>query len=136
MLTNNNLHIVRIDKTDVKQAVRKKINKKRYLYPLTVSLPESMVFTLFGLLTRRPLNNGCRGKLSFLYPSNKILLQFSWTQFAVNRNKWPSKCPTLTRVAIQYETKRDFSTSPHSKQNTTSSSQASGYKEIWETVNS
>ncbi len=33
MLTNNNLYIVRIGyktKTDVKQAVRKKINKKRY----------------------------------------------------------------------------------------------------------
>ncbi len=42
MLTNNNLHIVRIDyktKTEVKQAVIKKINKKRYLYPLPVSLP-------------------------------------------------------------------------------------------------
>ncbi len=48
MLTNNNLHTVRLvikTKTEVKQAVRKKINKKRYLYPLTVS----MVFTLFGL---------------------------------------------------------------------------------------
>ncbi len=42
MLTNNNLHIVIIGyktKTEVKQAVRKKINKKRYLYPLTVSCP-------------------------------------------------------------------------------------------------
>ncbi len=42
MLTNNNLHIVRIGyktKTEVKQAVRKKINKKLYLYPLPVSLP-------------------------------------------------------------------------------------------------
>ncbi len=42
MLTNNNLHIVRIGyktKTEVKQAVRKKINKKQYLYPLPVFLP-------------------------------------------------------------------------------------------------
>ncbi len=42
MLTNNNLHTVRIDyktKTEVEQAVREKINKKWYLYPLTVSLP-------------------------------------------------------------------------------------------------
>ncbi len=50
MLTNNNLHIERIGyktKTEVKQAVRKKRNKKRYLYPLTVSWPvESMVFEL------------------------------------------------------------------------------------------
>ncbi len=73
-----------------------------------------MVFTLFGLLTRRASHkhsgwrDGCRGKLRFLYPSNKILLQFSWTQFPVNHNKWPSKHPTLTRDAIQYETKRDF----------------------------
>ncbi len=60
MQTNNNLHIVRIGyktKTEVKQAERKKkkINKKRYLYH-TASDPcpvESMVFTLFGLLTRR-----------------------------------------------------------------------------------
>ncbi len=40
MLTNNNLHIVRIvikTKTEVKQAVRKKIKKKkRYLYPCPV----------------------------------------------------------------------------------------------------
>ncbi len=80
-----------------------------------------MVFTLFGLLTRRASHDGCRdrccGKLSFLYPSNKLLLQFSWTQFPVNHNKWPSKRPTLTRDAIQYETKRDFSTSPHNIQN-------------------
>ncbi len=76
-----------------------------------------MVFTLFSLLTRRASHNGCCGNLRFLYPSNKILLQFSWTQFPVNHNKWPSKRPTLTRDAIQYETKRDFSTSPHSKQN-------------------
>ncbi len=113
MLTNNNLHIVRIDKTDVKQVIRKKINKKRYLYPLTVSLPESMVFTLFGLHERRALNNGCRGKLCFLYPSNKTLLQFSWTHFPVNHNKWPSK-PRHWQDTIQYETKRHFSTSPHS----------------------
>ncbi len=43
MLTNNNLHIVRIGykktKTEGKQAVRKNINKKQYLYPLAVSLP-------------------------------------------------------------------------------------------------
>ncbi len=50
------------------------------------SLPESMVFTLFGLHTRRPSHDGfrdrCRGKLSFfIYPSNKILIQFSWTHF-------------------------------------------------------
>ncbi len=76
-----------------------------------------MVFTLFGLHTRRASHNGCRSKLSFLYPSNKMLLQFSWTHFPVNHNKWPSKRPTLTRDAIQYETKRDFSTSPHNKQN-------------------
>ncbi len=76
-----------------------------------------MVFTLFGLLTRRASHDGCRGKLSFLYPSNKLLLQFSWTQFPVNHNKWPSKRPTLTRDAIQYETKCDFSTSPHNIQN-------------------
>ncbi len=80
-----------------------------------------MVFTLFGLLTRRASHDGCCdrccGKLSFLYPSNKLLLQFSWTQFPVNHNKWPSKRPTLTRDAIQYETKRDFSTSPHNIQN-------------------
>ncbi len=74
------------------------------------SMVESMVFTLFGLLMT--CRDGCRGKLSFLYPSNKILLQFSWTQYSVNHNKWPSKRPTLTRDAIQYETKRDFSTSP------------------------
>ncbi len=107
----------------MKQAVRKKINKKRYLYPLP-GVPsrwsrtvESMVFTLFALPMRRALHNGCRdgfrGKLSFLYPSNKILLQFSWTQFPVNHNKWSSKHPTLIRDAIQYETKRDFSTSPY-----------------------
>ncbi len=74
MLTSNNLHTVRIGyktKTEVKQAVRKKRNKKRYLYPLPV---ESMVFTLFGLLIRRASHNGCRSKLSFLYPSNKTLL--------------------------------------------------------------
>ncbi len=36
----------------MKQAVRKKINKKRYLYPLPVSLSgEVDGFTLFGLLT-------------------------------------------------------------------------------------
>ncbi len=44
----------------MKQVVGKKINKKQYLYPLTVSLPggvalarssQTMVFTLFGLLT-------------------------------------------------------------------------------------
>ncbi len=69
MLTNNNLHIVMIGyktKTEVKQAVRKKINKKRYLYPLTVSLSsgvaESMVLTLFGLLTRRSSHEGCRDR--------------------------------------------------------------------------
>ncbi len=71
---------------------------------------EAMVFTL---LTRRSSREGCRGKLCFLYQSNKILLQFSWTHFPVNHNKWPSKCPTLTRDAIQYETKCDFSTSCH-----------------------
>ncbi len=98
----------------MKQAVRKKINKKRYLYPLTVSLPESMVFTLVGLLTRRSSRDRCRDKLRALYPSNKILLQFSWTHFHVNHNKWPSKRPTQTRDAIQYETKHHFSTSPHS----------------------
>ncbi len=97
-----------------------------------------MVFTLFGLLTRRSSRDGCRGKLSFLYPSNKILLQFSWTHFPVNHKKWPSKRPTLTRDVTQYETKRDFSTSPHNKQNkhflatttvlnTNESSKRSGY---------
>ncbi len=73
-----------------------------------------MVFTLFILLTRRASHDGCRGKLSFLYPSNKILLQFSWTHFPVNHNKWPNKHPTLTRDAIQYETKHYFSTSSRS----------------------
>ncbi len=41
-ITTTYLHIVRNGskiETEVKQAVRKKINKKRYLYPLTVSLP-------------------------------------------------------------------------------------------------
>ncbi len=72
--------------------------------------PVESVFTLFGLHTRRALYDNCRGKLSFLlYQSNKILLQLTWTHFPVNHNKWPSKRPTLTRDAIQYET------SPHSK---------------------
>ncbi len=57
--------------TEVKQVVGKKRNKKQYLYALPVSLPESMVFTLFGLHTRRPSHDGfrdrCRGKLSFFY---------------------------------------------------------------------
>ncbi len=42
---------------------------------------ESMVFTLIGLFTRRSSHEGCHGKLRFLYPSNKILLQISWTLY-------------------------------------------------------
>ncbi len=64
-----------------------------------------MVFTPFGLHARRASHSGCRGKLKFVYPSNKILLQFSWTQFPVNHNKWPFKRLTMTRDTIQYETK-------------------------------
>ncbi len=48
MLTSNNLHTVKLGyktKTEVKQAVRKKINQSDTL-PV-----ESMVFTLFGLHT-------------------------------------------------------------------------------------
>ncbi len=86
---------------------------------------ESMVFTLLGLHARRASHNGCRGKLQFLYPSNKILLQFSWTQFPVNHNKWPFKRLTLTRDTIQYETKlfsQTFSTHSSSHSYTLSSS--------------
>jgi len=46
MLTNNNLHIIRISyktETEVKQAVRKKMNKKRYVYSLTVSLSKTQI---------------------------------------------------------------------------------------------
>ncbi len=55
--------------------VGKRINKKRYLYPLPEEshgrvTRESMVFTLFGLLTRRASHDGCRGILTFLNPSN------------------------------------------------------------------
>ncbi len=63
------------------------------------------VFTLFGLLTWKASRDRCRGKLRFLYPYNEILLQFSWTLFPVNHNKWPFKRLTMTRDTIQYETK-------------------------------
>ncbi len=56
MLTKNNVHIVRIGyktKTEVKQAVRKKINKKQYLYPLPVSCPEESHGRVDGLYTLR-----------------------------------------------------------------------------------
>ncbi len=47
------------------------------------------------------------------------LLSFAsaWTHFTVYHNKGLSKRTTLTRYAIQYETKRNFSTSQQSKQN-------------------
>ncbi len=70
-----------------------------------------------GLYTLRSSHEGCRETKLFLYPSNKTLIEFSWTHFPVCQNKWPSKCTTLTRYAIQYETKCDFSESWHSKQN-------------------
>ncbi len=68
----------------MKQVVGKRINKKRYLYSLTVSLPggatvELMVFTLFGLLMRRTSHDGCRdrcrGILILLY---KFVILFNF----------------------------------------------------------
>ncbi len=70
-----------------------------------------MVFTLFGLLTRRSSHDGCCSKLSFLNPSNKILFQFSWTHFPVNHNKWPNKSPTLTET--RYSTRPNVISARH-----------------------
>ncbi len=59
---------------------------------------ESMVFTLFGLLMRRSSCDGCRGKLSFLYQSNKILLQFSWTHFPVKVRSHQTRMTRIARI--------------------------------------
>ncbi len=49
---NNNLHIVRNGytktETEVKQVVEKRNNKKRYLYPLPVSLHTGVARLLIG----------------------------------------------------------------------------------------
>ncbi len=83
----------------MKQVVGKWRNKNRYLYSFS-GVParwsrtlESMIFTLFGLHTRRPSRDCCSGKLSFFIPSNKILIEFSWTYFPYfSHKKCPSKC--------------------------------------------
>ncbi len=62
-----------------------------------------MVFTLFGLhATAAAVNYAFYAHLT-KYFSNSAEHVFLY------HNKWPSKRPTLTREAIQYETKRDFS---------------------------
>ncbi len=140
MLTNNNLNIVRIGykNWNISETSCKKEDKYKAILISFDSVParwsrmvESMVFTLFGLLTRRSSREGCCGKLRFLYPSNKILLQFSWTHFPVNHNKWPSKRLTLTRDAIQNETNRIFSTSPNRSQVNATPHSPPGYNQSW-----
>ncbi len=53
---NNNLHIVRNGykktETEVKQVVEKRKNKKRYLYPLPVSLHTGVARLLIGYYGR------------------------------------------------------------------------------------
>ncbi len=61
--------------------------------------------------TRRP--HAISVNYSFYTQQTKYYYKWNWTHFPVNHNRWPSKCPTLTRDAVQYETKHDFSTSPH-----------------------
>ncbi len=81
-------NIVRIcykNEKEVKQVVGKRINKKRYFdfryFDKRRYFDTSMVFTLFGLHTRRDSHDGsrdrCRGILTFLTPSNKLLFEFS-----------------------------------------------------------
>ncbi len=81
------------------------------------STVESMVFTLFSLHTRRASHDRCRDILTLFIPFDKTLIEFSRIHFTVYHNKGLSKSTTPTRYAIQYETKRNFSMSQHSKQN-------------------
>jgi len=61
-----------------------------------------------GLYTLRSSHDRCRCILNFFIPSNKSLVEFSWTHFPVNHNKWPSK-RRHRQDTIQYKTKCDFS---------------------------
>ncbi len=69
-----------LSQTEVKQIVGKRKNKSDTYVPARWSRTvESMVFTLFGPHTRRASHKRCRCILTFLYPSNKSLIEFSWT---------------------------------------------------------
>ncbi len=83
----------------MKQVVGKWKNKKRYLRISFDSVPARWSrWSLHSLVFSRPL--ACI--LNFFIPSNKSLVEFSWTHFPVNHNKWPSK-----RRQARYDTVQD-----------------------------
>ncbi len=100
MLTNNNL-LTHSKKMVIKlkqkwnQVVGKRRNKKRFLYSLL------MVFTLFGLHTRRPSRDGCRGKLSFFYThlTNTNWIQLDTLSLFITQ-QMATQAQTLTRYTI------------------------------------
>ncbi len=76
-----------------------------------------MVFTLFGLLTRSASHDGCRGISTFFKPVLQITIWIQLNTLSCLSQQMAKQAQTLTRDAIQNETKRHFSTSQHSKQN-------------------